>query len=180
MKINTTSFRGLFQIEPFRHFDTRGEFVKTFHADKFAEFGLTLDFREEFFSVSNKGVLRGMHFQTPLAEHQKIVYCTAGRVLDVLLDLRTNEPTFGKSYFVELSSANRSMLWIPLGFAHGFLSLEDGSCVIYKTDKEHSPENDMGLHWNSFGFNWPAGKQSYLVSPRDMNHPSFAEYESPF
>ena len=180
MKFNSTPFQGLYLVEPFRHADARGEFVKTFHAPKFADQGLTFDFREEFYSISNKGVLRGMHFQTPPAAHQKIVYCIAGSVLDVVLDLRKTEPTYGKSYSIELNEENRNTLWIPIGFAHGFLSLRNGSCVVYKTDKEHAPDNDKGLLWNSFGFEWPTTGPTVSTSPRDNQHPSFESFESPF
>jgi len=180
MQFIDTPFRQLFVIAPFRHSDLRGEFVKTYHAERFQHVGIEFKLREEFFSVSKKDVLRGMHFQTPPFEHQKFVYCTEGNILDVLLDLRKNEPTYGKTFSVELSAVNRLMVWIPIGFAHGFLSLADNSCVVYKTDREHNPICDMGIRWDSFGFNWTTRMDSVELSQRDMLHPSFAAFDSPF
>lgn len=134
--------------------------------------------REEFFSTSSKDVLRGMHFQTPPHAHQKLIYCITGRVLDVLLDLRRSSPTYGQSIALELSAANRHVLFVPVGFAHGFLSLEDHSCLVYKTDAVHAPQHDAGIRWDSFGFDWPA--DSPLISGRDLTHPEFSEFRSPF
>ncbi len=175
-----TRFNGLFVIEPFRHSDTRGEFVKTYHAERFQKAGFTFELREEFFSVSKKDVLRGMHFQAPPFAHQKFVYCTKGNILDVLIDLRKNEPTYGKTFSIELSASNRLMLWIPIGFAHGFLSLVNDSCVIYKTDREYNPICDLGIRWDSFGFDWTNNIELPELSQRDLTHPPLAEFESPF
>jgi len=180
MQFNNTPFNQLFVIEPFRHSDSRGEFVKTYHTERFQHAGIQFELREEFFSVSKKDVLRGMHFQTPPFVHQKFVYCTQGKILDVVLDLRKSEPTYGKCFSIELSALNRLMLWIPIGFAHGFLSLTDESCVIYKTDREHAPSNDIGICWNSFGFAWQVQPKLLKLSPRDLQLPPFDSLQSPF
>ena len=134
--------------------------------------------REEFFSTSAKDVLRGMHFQIPPHAHQKLIYCVNGKVLDVLLDLRQCSPTYGRSISLELSAANRHVLYIPVGFAHGFLSMEDQSCLVYKTDAVHAPLHDAGIRWDSFGFAWPS--DAPLISGRDLAHPAFSEFHSPF
>jgi dTDP-4-dehydrorhamnose 3,5-epimerase len=178
MKLVCEPLAGVRVLQPFLHRDERGEFVKPFHEGQFAQHGLKIHIREEFFSVSNAGVLRGMHFQLPPHDHQKLVYCVRGSVLDVILDLRRGSSTYGKSVGVELSSANRHVIYIPVGFAHGFLSLEDDSCLIYKTDSVHAPSHDAGILWSSFGFAWP--EQSPLLSPRDLNFPPLAQFTSPF
>lgn len=152
--------------------------MKPFHAGQLAEHGIEMSVREEFFSTSAKDVLRGMHFQIPPHDHQKLVYCIAGRVLDVILDLRKASPTYGKSASVELSADNRHLLFIPRGFAHGFLSLEEGSCMVYKTDAVHAPACDAGILWESFGFPWPIRQP--LLSPRDAAFPPLEAFDSPF
>jgi len=106
------------------------------------------------------------------------VYCAAGRILDVVLDLRAGSATRGRVVSRELSAANREMFFIPVGFAHGFLSLEDGSLVIYKTDAAHSPAHDVGIAWNSFGFDWPVAKP--ILSERDRQFPAWSAFKSPF
>lgn len=171
---------GAFVVEPFVHSDERGRFVKNFHARELADVGLRFELREEFYSVSDRGVLRGMHFQAPPYAHQKLVSCLAGRVLDVLVDLRRGSATYGESCSLELAVERPRMLWVPVGLAHGFLSLENGSCVTYKTDREHAPLHDGGIRWDSFGFDWPLAAEELIVSPRDRSHPTLAEFASPF
>lgn len=161
--------------------DERGNFVKPFHEGQLGEHGISMNFKEEFFSTSAAAVLRGMHFQIPPHAHQKIVYCITGCVVDVVLDLRKSSPTFGESVAFELSARNRHIVHIPVGFAHGFLSQEDDSCLIYKTDAVYSPNCDAGILWNSFGFSWPVKTLGELsISERDLNHPAFDYFESPF
>lgn len=167
-------------LRPFVFEDDRGNFVKTFHEAQLAAHGIEMVVREEFFSTSARGVLRGMHFQVPPHAHQKLVFCITGRVLDVLLDLRTGSSTFGRSAAFELSAANRHVVHIPVGFAHGFLSLEDGSCLVYKTDAAHAPESDRGILWSSFGFEWLLDGAEPVMSPRDLAHPAFDGFASPF
>jgi len=173
-----TGCTGLVVLQPRTFSDQRGTFVKTFHDGLFKELGIPFAPREEFYTVSAEKVLRGMHFQVPPAAHAKLVYCSAGRILDVVLDLRSNSPTCGQAASRELSSANREMFFIPVGFAHGFLSLEDDSLVVYKTDAVHSPEHDLGIAWNSFGFNWPVTNP--ILSERDRKFPAWPDFKSPF
>lgn len=180
MQLVSTPLPGVRVLRPFVFEDARGNFVKPFHEGQLAEHGIAMTVREEFFSTSQKGVLRGMHFQVPPHAHQKLVYCLTGRVLDVLLDLRKASPSFGKAAAFELSAANRNVVHIPAGFAHGFLSLEDQSCLIYKTDAVHAPDCDAGILWNSFGFTWPIDGSAPVISPRDLTHPEFCKFESPF
>jgi dTDP-4-dehydrorhamnose 3,5-epimerase len=172
--------QGAALIEPSVHQDNRGSFVKTFHAANLAVHGRFFNLREEFFSVSRRGVLRGMHFQTPPFDHQKLVTCITGRVLDVLLDLRRGSPTFGASCGIELKGSSPQVVWLPRGFAHGFLSLEENSCVAYKTDVEYAPQHDSGIRWSSFGFKWPLTADEVIVSLRDSQHLPLKDFDSPF
>lgn len=167
-------------LRPFVFEDARGCFVKPFHDGQLAAHGISFRVREEFFSTSSAKVLRGMHFQVPPHAHQKLVYCIEGRVLDVLLDLRTASPTFGQSCGFELSAANRHVVHVPVGFAHGFLSMEDGSCLVYKVDTVHAPNSDTGIRWDSFGFEWPLDGVLPEISDRDLRHPAMSEFRSPF
>ena len=173
-----TPFAGAFLVRPPLFTDARGGFVKTFHRDRFREFGVEPVFTEEFYSTSAKDVIRGMHFQMPPADHDKYVCCLVGEVRDVILDLRGASPTYGQHFAVELSSENRLGLYIPSGFAHGFLSLNDGSLMLYKTTTVHAPACDAGIRWNSFGCDW--GVAAPIVSARDAAFPALAEFASPF
>lgn len=142
----------------------------------------TFALREEFYSVSKRGVIRGMHFQVPPADHTKIVVCMTGKILDVVLDLRPGK-YYGRSWSIPLDSAQPRTLVLPPGVAHGFLSLSDNSIVLYKTDHEYEPDHDQGIRWNSFGFQWPIEPHfdpARYLSPRDLAHPLFADFESPF
>lgn len=180
MKIIAEPLSGVLVYRPFVFEDARGSFVKPFHEGQLEELGIRMTVREQFFTISAAGVLRGMHFQVPPHAHDKLVYCLAGRVLDVVLDLRKDSPTYGKAAGVELSAANRHVIHIPVGFGHGFLSLEDGSCMVYTTGEIHCADCDKGVLWNSFGFDWSLGGIEPVVSERDVAHPALAEFDSPF
>lgn len=178
MNAEPTGFAGLFVLRPNVFTDARGSFVKTYHHALFRELGIEFEPKEEFFSVSARGVLRGMHFQVPPQAHRKLVYCVAGRVLDVVLDLRADSPTYGQSFARELSAANRELLFIPIGCAHGFQAREDHSVMVYQTSTVHSPAHDTGIRWNSFGFDWPEPQPR--LSERDQTFPAWADFKSPF
>lgn len=164
-------------IRPPRFEDQRGAFVKTYHNGIFKALGVTMDIHEEFFSISRKDVLRGMHFQLPPHDHDKLVFCTAGAVLDVLLDLRKGEG-YGRVASFELSASNAQIAFIPKGVAHGFLALTDDALMLYKTSTVHAPDADGGILWNSFGFDWPI--EDPIISARDQQHQLFADFDSPF
>ena len=173
-----TPLEGCFELQPIVRGDNRGSFVKTFHADAFADLGLDTDFKEEYYSTSIKNVLRGMHFQTPPADHVKLVCCTEGAVKDVVVDLRKNSPTFGKHCTFELTAEKANMLYIPKGFAHGFLTLSERATMLYKVTTVYSPENDKGILWSSCGIDWQC--DTPILSARDQTHPPLAEFYSPF
>jgi dTDP-4-dehydrorhamnose 3,5-epimerase len=173
-----TGLTGVFALKPRIFEDQRGSFVKTYHERLFEELGIPFNPKEEFFSVSHKNVVRGMHFQRPSAAHDKLVYCPAGRVLDVVVDLRKSSKTFGQAIARELSDKNREMFFIPVGFAHGFLALEDNTMMVYQTSTVHSPEHDAGILWDSFGFQWPVKEP--ILSDRDKAFPALKDFQSPF
>jgi dTDP-4-dehydrorhamnose 3,5-epimerase len=180
MQLISTPLPGIQILRPLVLGDDRGVFVKSFHEQQLANFGISMTVREEFYSFSSSGVLRGMHFQVPPHAHQKLIYCIAGSVCDVVLDIRLGSPTYGHYASFELSAENRHIVYIPVGFAHGFLSMEDDSCLIYKTDCVYAAEYDRGIHWDSFGFEWPINGAMPKISPRDHCHPSFEKFDSPF
>jgi dTDP-4-dehydrorhamnose 3,5-epimerase len=153
--------------------DARGDFFKTFHEELFAEAGVRFVLREQFFSTSRKGVLRGMHFQAPPSEHDKIVTCLSGSALDVVVDIRGGKD-FGRAHAAMLSAENRKTLYIPAGVAHGFLALEDNTLMQYMVSSVHNPACDSGFRWDSFGFSWPV--ENPLVSERDRKHPGLEEW----
>jgi dTDP-4-dehydrorhamnose 3,5-epimerase/CDP-3, 6-dideoxy-D-glycero-D-glycero-4-hexulose-5-epimerase len=168
---------GCFCVRLKRFEDIRGVFVKTFSQTVYAAAGITLDMHEEFYSVSQKNVIRGMHFQLPPHDHEKMVYCVSGTVGDVLLDLRRGAG-YGTVRSLTLSAENGVLLFIARGVAHGFESLTNDSILIYKTATEHSPMHDCGIRWNSFGYQWKTS--SPVLSDRDRRHPHLDEFLSPF
>jgi dTDP-4-dehydrorhamnose 3,5-epimerase/CDP-3, 6-dideoxy-D-glycero-D-glycero-4-hexulose-5-epimerase len=178
LKLVSEPLPGVKVLEPVVFTDERGTFVKPFHEHQLAAHGISMHVKEEFFTTSAKGVLRGMHFQVPPHAHQKMIYCTAGSVLDVLLDLRVNSSHYGRAVSIDLNAVNNYIVHVPKGIAHGFLSLEENSCLVYKTDAVHAPASDWGLAWNSFGYPWPITQA--IISPRDSLHGSFRDFTSPF
>ena len=178
MDIELTDIPGCYVLQAKVMRDPRGTFVKTFHSPRFEELGLRTDWQEEYFSSSAVGVVRGMHFQLPPADHAKMVFCLTGEVLDVVVDLRRGSPRFGRAQGFTLSEANGRGLYLPTGCAHGFVSRVDGSDMYYKVTSVHSPEHDAGVAWDSIGFDWPVADPA--LSDRDRRHPALADFSSPF
>ena len=174
----TTPIPGCFEILPAIRRDTRGVFIKIFHAPEFKKLGLDTDFKEEYYSVSKKGVLRGLHFQDPPAALSKLVFCVEGDILDAVVDLRKKSKTYGKAFIIKLSTRKANMLYIPEGCAHGFYALSKKVVMLYKTSAVYSPEHDTGILWNSAGIKWPGAKP--LISQRDASFPSLRDFKSPF
>ena len=169
--------RGCWLMPLKRLVDARGAFVKTFARANFEQVLGTFEFKEEFYSQSKSGVIRGMHFQAPPADHTKLVFCAMGSALDVLLDLRKG-PDYGKVASVTLSGEAPNLLAIPPGIAHGFRALSDETILVYKTSCEYAPQHDAGIRWDSFGFDW--GADAPILSERDLAHPSLSDFISPF
>lgn len=176
MKLLETDLQGVFIIENFFMSDERGSFTKTFNVDFFEKNNLCTQFKESYFSISQKNVIRGMHFQIPPYDHEKLVYVPKGEVLDVVLDLRKSSKSFGKSISVHLSESNHRAIYIPKGLAHGFKSLSDETITVYNVSTVHNKDADCGVNYNSFGFNW--GDDNFILSERDSNLMSFNEFIS--
>jgi dTDP-4-dehydrorhamnose 3,5-epimerase len=153
--------------------DDRGSFIKLFHDIEFAPFCPGFVPAESFLTRSNAGVLRGMHFQVGKAAHHKLVYCLRGRVLDVVVDVQPESSYFNKPVKVDLCESDNTVLLIGKGCAHGFLSLEDESWILYHTTTHHDPSLDRGVLWSSIDFEWPIDQP--MLSYRDTRHPRIEE-----
>jgi len=151
-----TAIADAFIIQPRVFGDERGFFMESWNAKTFAKAGLDLDFVQDNHSRSSRGVLRGLHFQNPNPQG-KLVRAATGAVFDVIVDLRRSSPSFGKWVGVELSAANKRMLWAPPGMAHGFLCLEDGTDFLYKCTGFYDPQSEHSLQWDdpAIGIEWP-------------------------
>lgn len=158
--------------------DDRGSFIKTFQSSAFEKLGLGVDFKERYYSISKRNVIRGMHFQVPPYEHAKLITVLRGRIVDVVLDIRKKSPTFGKFYSIELAATNGVSAYLPPGFAHGFKAIEDDSIVEYSQTTEYGPKYDCGIRFDSFGFDW--GVSEPIISQRDLIHPPLSEFKTPF
>lgn len=167
MQLTELSLPGAFLLKLFRQEDHRGVFFKPLHVSSLRKAGIEFEAKESICSVSHKNVVRGMHFQRPPHGQAKLVYCPHGAILDVILDIRTESPTYGRYEAVELSARNGHALYIPDGFAHGFLALTDEAMTSYLLSAEYAPESDAGIRWDSFGFEWPV--ENPILSERDLN-----------
>ncbi len=178
MEILTTILPDLFIIKNIISQDNRGEFRKVFTSDVFTLNNLDTNFKEFYYSVSHKNTIRGMHFQNPPHDHNKLVFVSQGVIVDVVLDIRKNSPTYGKHIHFTLSAENGIALYIPKGMAHGFLAKEDFSIVNYIQTSLYSKEYDNGIVYNSFGFDWKT--KNAIVSKRDMSFEVFQNFKTPF
>ena len=178
MKFSETEIPGCFEIQPQVLKDGRGSFVKTFHAEWFDGRGLRVDYVEQYYSTSVRGVVRGLHFQLPPHAHAKLVYCVAGRVQDVAMDLRGGSPTFGAAISVELSAEQGNLLYLPAGCAHGFCVLSESATLVCSVTSVHHPEADAGVHWRSAQVRWAI--ESPILSARDRGFPALDQFTSPF
>lgn len=178
MQIVDCAIEGPLIIEPQVFGDDRGFFLESWNAASFAAAGLDLSFVQDNHSRSQKGVLRGMHLQDPGAQG-KLVRVVSGAVFDVAVDLRRGSPGFGKWVGVELSAANRRMFWVPEGFAHGFLVLEDNTDFLYKCTAPYAPENEVCLAWDDpdTGIAWPLDGITPILSAKDQQGKALAQLE---
>lgn len=165
MNIKVTALEGVYIITNFVAQDERGTFVKTFNKQNFQDTGLHFEIRESYFSISQKNVIRGMHFQLPPSDHEKLVYVPVGSIIDVVVDLRKESPTYKKHISVKLSASNRKSIFIPKGLAHGFKSLEDNTITVYNVATEYDAAADQGIFFDSFGFDWQSVEA--IMSSRD-------------
>lgn len=176
-----TGIDGLILLEPNVFTDHRGYFFEPFNAQRFHEAtGLEVDFVQDNESQSAKGVLRGLHFQEPPHGQGKLLRVVHGSVLDVAVDLRTDSPTFGRHVAVSLSARNKRQFYIPEGFAHGFLSMEEDSVVAYKCTGYYHQPSERSLRWNDPEMAIPWGIDSPILSEKDAVAPLLSDYKSPF
>ncbi len=176
-----TALPGLALLEPKVFRDERGFFLETYSEATFAQLGISAHFVQDNHAYSvQPGVLRGLHFQLPPHAQAKLVWVVRGSVLDVVVDLRTDSPTFGRHYSVELSAANALRLFVPRGFAHGYVTLEPDTEFLYKVDSPYAPQADAGILWSDpdLGIAWPVAEP--VLSPKDRLLPLLKDFQSPF
>jgi len=170
-------------IRPRRFADERGYLVETWNRKTFASAGVEIDFVQDNCSLSRfVGTIRGLHFQRPPAAQAKLVRAICGRVFDVAVDLRADSPTFGRFVSVELTAEGGEQLLVPVGFAHGFCTLEPDTQVAYKASQFYAPEHDTGIIWNDpdLGIDWPLAGRQPTISDKDRRLPRLAESNPPF
>lgn len=170
-------------ITPKKFGDDRGFFSEVYNADAFARAGIDLAFVQDNHSWSAKrGTVRGLHFQSPPFAQDKLVRVIRGAVLDVAVDIRKSSPTYGQHVAVELSAANWRQLLVPIGFAHGFCTLEDDTEVIYKVTNRYSKDHDLGLAFDDpdLAIAWPVSADAAITSDKDRKHPRLADFTTPF
>jgi dTDP-4-dehydrorhamnose 3,5-epimerase len=182
MNFVNTLIEGLIIIEPIVFGDERGYFLESYNEKEFEKAIGKVSFIQDNESKSSKGVLRGLHFQKPPFAQAKLVRCIEGKVLDVSVDIRKNSKTYGQHVAVELSGENKKQVFIPKGFAHGFVVLSDSATFAYKVDNTYAPDSDAGIHWNDKKLNiqWGLEESEVLVSAKDAELPIFSEFVSPF
>ena len=182
MKFLKTVIPDVFIIEPSVFGDNRGYFLESFNLEEFEQNVCPIKFVQDNESKSTKGVLRGLHFQTPPFHQAKLVRCIEGRVMDVAVDIRKGSPTYGSHVAVELTGENKRQLFVPRGFAHGFLVLSETAVFAYKVDNTYAPEYDAGIKYDDkdLNINWGLAEEEVQLSEKDKNLSFFKDLDSPF
>lgn len=180
MEVLTTFIEGLLVLKPKVFIDERGYFFESYNKNVLKAAGIDHVFLQDNESLSSKGVLRGLHFQKPPHAQGKLVRVVKGKVLDVAVDIRKNSSTYGKYFSIELSGENKCMFWIPPGFAHGFLTLENDTIFSYKCTDLYSKESEGALLWNDPVLNIHWGVDEPIVSDKDKLGMLLNEFKSPF
>lgn len=183
MEVTSLAISEVLLLKPKRFGDERGFFSEVFKESDTSAAGIAERFIQDNHSFSSeKGVVRGLHFQAPPKAQGKLIRVTRGSIFDVVLDIRTGSPTYGQHVAAELSADNWSQLWVPPGFAHGFCTLEPNVEVIYKVTSDYSPPDEGGVMWNdpALGIPWPIAVSEAVLSARDTKWPVLADLNSPF
>jgi dTDP-4-dehydrorhamnose 3,5-epimerase len=184
MQFIETPIKDLYVIEPKLWEDSRGYFYESYSAKLFAEKGIDANFVQDNQSLSQKGTLRGLHAQKPPFAQGKLVRVLQGSVLDVAVDCRKNSVTYGQHFTIELSSQNHKQLWVPPGFLHGFLTLEDQTIFTYKVSNYYDKASEFGVIWNDpqLNINWGTTlkESEFLLSDKDLILPNFKDLDNPF
>lgn len=178
MSLSRTTIEGLYIVDHVASNDARGSFSKNYQKSTFLDNQLKCDFAEGYYTSSKKNVIRGMHFQSPPYDHEKLVTVSSGVITDVVLDIRKSSRTYGTYFAIEISSESRKSLYIPKGLAHGFGVKSDCAIVQYLVTGEYSEPNDNGVLFDSFGFSWPM--KNPIISERDLTFPGLDKLMSPF
>ena len=178
MKFRRSLIEGCYEVEAPKYPDHRGWFLKSYQESIYRPEYLSKPFVEAYFSSSKRSVVRGMHFQTPTHDHDKLVLCISGSVMDVVCDLRQSSETYGRCHTVDLRAGDGRGVLMCRGLAHGFCAHEDETVLAYLVTSEHSPDHDAGIHWKSLPIVWPV--KNPVVSKRDEQFPSLDEFETPF
>lgn len=178
MKIKESEFKEVKIIENAYAYDIRGNFIKTFNEKEFQDLGLSTDFKETYYSTSQKDVIRGMHFQIPPYEHDKLVHVLCGSVVDVIIDLRKGSINYKKYMAIHLTGNKPRSLYIPKGFAHGFRCLENNTIMLYQVTTGYQPNCDSGIAYHSIPYNWDV--EDPILSERDSHFITLEEFDSPF
>lgn len=180
MELVDTGIKDLWVIKPKVFADARGYFFESYNKELFAKNGLNMTFVQDNQSLSHKGVLRGLHFQNPPFAQGKLVRVITGAVLDVAVDIRKNSPTYGKHFDAELTEENKMMMYIPEGFAHGFLTLRDNTIFSYKCTNVYNKASEDSIKWNdpTVGIRWNV--EDPLLSEKDISGKDFIDFKSLF
>ena len=183
MQIETTPLTGVLILTPARFGDTRGFFSESWNRARMAEAGINIDFVQDNHSLSSKaGTVRGLHFQTPPHAQAKLVRCGRGALFDVAVDIRAGSPTYGQWFGTELSAENGRQLLVPVGFAHGFVTLTENTEIIYKCSDYYAPDCDRAIAHDDpdIGINWGVSRAKRILSEKDAAAPTLAELGTPF
>jgi len=181
--LTETTIQGVKTLTPRKFDDARGFFSETHNSEAFRNLGIDLNFVQDNDSFSvHRGTVRGLHFQIPPFAQDKLVRVVRGAILDVAVDLRRSSPTFGQHVAVELSAAKWNQMLVPIGFAHGFCTLEENSHVVYKVTGYYSPDHDRGLRWDdpALGIDWPVQPHAAMLSDRDREWPTLGDLPTHF
>ena len=180
MEIEEKEIKGLIEIFPKVFGDQRGFFLETYNASRYNDILKNIQFVQDNYSSSNKGVLRGLHFQNPPYSQGKLVQVITGSALDVAVDLRKNSDTYGQHVKVVLSAEKRNQFWIPEGFAHGFLALEDNTIFSYKCTNYYNPQSEVTILWNDRNLQIDWQIDNPIISPKDKEGVLFKDFDTPF
>tara|TARA_B110001452_G_scaffold265131_1_gene269321 strand:+ start:1097 stop:1657 length:561 start_codon:yes stop_codon:yes gene_type:complete len=182
MKFSKASILGIVVIEPTVLSDKRGYFLESFNKNQFEKVIGKVSFVQDNESRSSKGVLRGLHYQKPPFAQAKLVRCIEGEILDIAVDIRKDSPTYGLYHSAVLTGENKKQLFVPRGFAHGFVVLSDSAVFAYKVDNTYAPDYEAGIKWNDkeLGVEWGLKESEIFISNKDEQLPLFSKFISPF
>jgi len=182
MQFVKTPIDGLMVIEPKIWSDSRGHFFESYNEELFQKHGIDVHFVQDNQSLSSRGTVRGLHAQGGPNAQGKLVRVIKGSVMDVAVDIRKNSPTYGQTFHIELNEQNAKMLWIPVGFLHGFIALEDQTIFCYKVTGKYDKAHEIGVRYNdpSFNIQWPLASDELILSEKDIRLPLIEEINNPF